>query len=94
MTLHQRCLGFNLTYMNITDYQFMQSLNVTKFTMKQLGQLTHKLCNYTMVNYDSSREYISQINENYPYSMPIWIMILITGLGTLIKGVRISSLLY
>ena len=27
------------------------------------------------------REQIQQINENYPYSMPIWLIILITVLG-------------
>ena len=34
----------------------MQSLNVTNLTLKQLDQLTHKLPNYTVVNYDSLRE--------------------------------------
>ena len=35
--------------MNITNYQFMQSLNLTKLPTEQLGQLAHKLPNYTMV---------------------------------------------
>ena len=55
LTLHKQFLGFNLTYMNITDYQFMPSLCVTKLISEQLVQLTHKLPNYTMVNYNSWR---------------------------------------
>ena len=46
----------------------------------------HKLLIYTMVNYDSLREHIQQIDENYPYSMATWHIILITVLGTLITG--------
>ena len=53
----------------------MQYLNVTKLSPEQLQQLTHKLLNYTMIDYDSLREYIQQIDENYPCSMPIWLMI-------------------
>ena len=64
-------LGFNLIYMNITDYHFLQSLNIAKLTLKQLVWLKYKLPNYTMVNYDSLREQIQKIAENYPYSMPI-----------------------
>ena len=36
---HKRFLGFNLKYMNITEHQFMQSLNVTKLTSEQYGKL-------------------------------------------------------
>ena len=76
--------------MNITDYQFIQSLNVTKLTLEQLGQLAHKLPNYTMVNYDSFREHLQQLDGNYPYSMPTPFLILITILGTLMIGARMT----
>ena len=36
LTLDKRLLGFNLTYMNITDYLFMQFVNVTKLTLEEL----------------------------------------------------------
>ena len=49
----------------------MQSLNVTKLTQEQLDQLTDKLPNYTMVNYDSLWEHIWLLDENYPYTMPM-----------------------
>ena len=55
--------------------------------------LEHYLCNYTMVNYDSLREQIQQIDEKYPYSMPTWLIILITVLGTLIIGTVITGFL-
>ena len=61
----------------------MQVLNISKQTLEQLEQLMHKLPNYTMVNYDSFREQVPQIDENYPYCIPTWFMILITLLGTL-----------
>ena len=56
--------------MNVNDYSFMQSLNVAKQTPEQLEWLTHKLPNYTMVNYGPLREQIPHIDENYPFSMP------------------------
>ena len=44
------------------DYQLMQSL-------EQLERLCHKFPNFTMVNDDSLKEHIKQIDENYPLSM-------------------------
>ena len=79
--------------MNIPDYQFIQSLNVTKLTPEQLEQLVHKSPNYNIVNYDSLREQIWQIDENYPYSMPTWLISLTTVLGALIIGDYSFSLL-
>ena len=64
LTLHKVFLGFHLAYMSITDYQFMQSLNVTNLTPEQHQQLMPKLPNYTMINYDLLREYTQHINEN------------------------------
>ena len=80
--------------MNITDYQFMQHLNVTKLTPKHLGQLIYMLPNCTMVNYDSLREQIQQINEKYPYSMPTSLILLITELGIPMIGTRITIFFY
>ena len=94
LTLHKWFLGFNLMHMHITDYQFIQSLNVTPLTPEQLKQLAHTLPNYTMVNYDSLREQIQQIDENYLYSMPTWLIILTTVLGILIIGTGITVFLY
>ena len=82
LTLHKLFLRLNLTHMNIMDYQWLQSLNITQLTSEQLKKMSHKLPNYNMVN--SLKEYIKQIDGNYPYSMPTWLMILITALGTLI----------
>ena len=44
----------------------MKSLNVTKLTLEQLEWLTQKLPIYAKVNYDSLKEKIQQIDENYP----------------------------
>ena len=44
--------------MNITGYQFMQPLKVTKCTSEQL---VHKLPNYNMVNYESQKEIIQKV---------------------------------
>ena len=46
----------------------MQSLNVTKVTLEHFEWLELKLPNYTMVNYNSLREQIQQINKSCPYS--------------------------
>ena len=53
VTLQQVVLSFDLTCMKIIDYQFMQSFSVTKLALEQLKQLTQKLPNYAVVNYDS-----------------------------------------
>ena len=58
MTFHKWFLGFNLTYMDITDYLFMQCLNVTKLSSEKLEWLMHQLPNNIMVNYDSLKEQI------------------------------------
>ena len=47
-----------------------------------------------MVNNDSLREQIQQYDENYPYSMPSGLIILITVLGTFIAITVIATLLY
>ena len=80
--------------MNSTDYQFMQSLNLTRFTLEQLEQLTHKLPNYVVVNYDLLGKHIRQIDKNYPYTMPIWLLILITVLVTLMIAARVTVFFY
>ena len=63
--------------MNITDYQSMQSVNISmqsvnisKLTSKQLEVLAYRLLNYTMVNYDSLRGHMWQIEENNSFPMP------------------------
>ena len=66
LTLHEHFLGFNLTYMNILYYQFMQTLNTSELIPAQLKKHSHKLPNSTMVNYDLLKEQIQHIDENYP----------------------------
>ena len=51
------------------------------------------LLNYTMVNYDSLRGQIQEIDENYPCSKPTWLRILTTTLGTLMIGAGITFFL-
>ena len=65
-TLHKQFLGFNLIYINIMDYKPKQLLNATQLTLEQLKKQSHKLSNYTVVNYDSLKEYIQQTDPNYP----------------------------
>ena len=72
------------------DHQFMQSLNVTCLTLAQ----THKLPNYSMINYDLLKEQIQQIDVNYPFSMPTWLKILITVLGTFMAVIGIAIYCY
>ena len=72
----------------------MKSLNVNKLSPEQLEWLAHKLSNYALVNYDSLMEKILQIDKNYPYSMPTWLIILITVLGSFIITVGIGTFLY
>ena len=54
--------------MNITAYQFMEYLNVTKLT-EQLEQLTHKVPNYIMVNYDSFKRTNTTVHLATPESV-------------------------
>ena len=63
LTLYKQLPGFNLNYMNIMNYQLMQSLNVAQLLQGQLEKLSHKLPNYTMVNYDLSKQHIHQIDN-------------------------------
>ena len=65
----------------------MQPLNLTHLTPEQLEKLSHKLPNFTMLGYDSFKEHIQLIDAYYPYSMSIWLIILITVLGTLIHTI-------
>ena len=67
----------------------MQPLNVTKLTPEQFEQPMHKLPNYTMVDYDSLKEQIQKINENYPFSMPAWIPITVLSTFLIIIGIVI-----
>ena len=69
LTLQKILLGSNLSYMNITDYQFIQLLNSAHLTPPQLEKLLLKLPNYCMANYDSSKECIQQSDEKYPFAM-------------------------
>ena len=67
----------------------MKFLNVTHLTPEQLKKLSH----YRMLNYDSLQERIQKLDENYPYYMPTWLIILITVLSTLIGFIGIALLL-
>ena len=67
--------------MNITNYCLMQSLHITCPIPDQLEKL-NKLPNYSMVNCDSLEEHMQQIDENYPFAVPTWLIILVTVLGT------------
>ena len=63
----------------------MQSLNVIQLTLEQLEKLSHKLPNWTTVNFEKYEDHIQQIDEIYLYSMPSWLIILTTVLGTVIS---------
>ena len=80
--------------MNITDYQVMQSLNVTPLTSVHLEKPFHKLPSSSMVIYSSSKEQIQQIDENYPFTIPTWLIILITVLGTLMNATCTAAYCY
>ena len=62
----------------------MWSLKVTNLTSAQLNKLSHKLPNYSMVNYDLLKDIIQQFDENYPFSMSTWLTGLIRVLGSLL----------
>ena len=85
----QKCfIVFDITYMYITDYELMQSLNAAHSTLVQLEKLSHKLPNYVMINYDSLKEQIQQIDENFPL---LWLLIiLIIVLCTLVIATGIA----
>ena len=58
---------------DLYEYHRLLTYAVIKFsqlTLEQLGKLSHKLPNYTMVNYDFLKGHIQQIDENYQYPMP------------------------
>ena len=82
LDLHKHFLGFNLTYKNVIDYKLMHSLNATNLTLAQHEKLSLKLPNYSKVNYDLLKKQILQSDENYPFSMPNWLTVLITMPGT------------
>ena len=94
LTVHKWFLDFTLTYMNLTDYCFMQSLNVTKLTPEQLEWLAHQLLNYTMVNWNSLSQQIQQVNENYPWPYAYLVNHSNYGMATLVVGIGIMIFLY
>ena len=51
----------------------MHSLNITSLTHAQLKKLSHNLPNLSMVNYDLLKEHIQQIDENYFFSIHVWL---------------------
>ena len=64
----------------------MQSLNGTSWFSKNWSYLHPKY----MVNYNSIRKQIQHINKNYPYTMATWHIILITTIGALMIGGRVT----
>ena len=73
----------------------MHSLNVTRLILEQLEQLVYKLPKYTMANdYYSLRVHIRQIDENYLYTISIWLMLLISKLGTPAIGAGNTAFFY
>ena len=80
--------------MNITDFQLMQSFNVTYATQVQLEKLWNKLPNYSTVNYDSLKQQIQKIDDNYPFTISTWPIMLMTVLGTPMTATCITAYCY
>ena len=80
--------------MKIMAYQLMWFLNVTNLQLAQIEKLSNKFPNYHMVDYDPLKEQIQQIDENYLFSMPTWLIVLITVLGTLLTTLSIATYWY
>ena len=75
----------------------MQLLNVKQLTWEQLEKLLHKLPNYIMMNQYSLKEHIQQNDENAPFSMSTWLiivnMVIVTPIGiTGIATIAISNI--
>ena len=69
----------------------MHSLNVIHLTLAQFEKSSHKLPNYSMVNYDLLYKQIRQIDENYSFSITSWLIILILVLGTVVIDMGIAA---
>ena len=67
LALRKHFVGLDITYMNITDYWLMQSLNVTQLSLAQPERLSHKLPNYSMVDYDSLKNRSNKLMKTIPF---------------------------
>ena len=69
LMLHRCFPWFNLICINILDYHLMQALKLTALTPSEIWTLSYHLPTYTPVNCESLIKQVSQINEDYPFSM-------------------------
>ena len=90
LTLHKCFLGFNLTYMSI------RILNnaIIDCNSPHISSAWENVTNYSMVNYDLLKEQMQQNDENYPFALSIWLIILIVVVDTLMTATCIAAYWY
>ena len=94
ITISQRFLGFHKTYLNITDFRLINESPLARMSKEQLESLSIKLPALQDIPLPILREKLQQIDESYPYSMPIWLVILITIITTIIIVLISITILY
>lgn len=91
--LHKRFLGFQKSYVNITDFRLIRESRISNMTEAELDRLSLRLPpikDLPVLELDN----LEQIDTDYPYSVPTWLIVLITILVTIVLIVVIGGYAY
>jgi hypothetical protein len=82
-------VDFDNKYVPLTSYGLADRLNITQLTDEQINKLTTKLTDYTDVPIQHLKTTLQQIDTDYPWEMPTWMLILVAIGGTIISIIKI-----
>ena len=80
----------NLKYSIIRDFTAMQGLSVTNRTDEELSAIAEKFPEITDITLPMLNETLNAINEDYPYEFPLWGIIAITVLTTVVAIIIVA----
>ena len=91
---NRRYTGFNRTYVKLTDFRLMKDIPILDLNSHQLAHQADQLPPLRNVMEGRVLAAVEQINDSYPWTMPGWLEILISVLGTSIGMILCGSCIF
>ena len=93
-SLSIKFINFDKRYEKLSDFTLMQTFNSTPLPRDFLDKLAQKTQELKSVSFQHMNKNLQEINEQYSFVMPKWLLIIITVLGTIITTIIVNMIWY
>ena len=88
-----KLVHFGRKYEKLSDFTLTQTSNLTTLSNDELDKFALKILELKRGSFQNVKRVLKQLDENYPFVIPNWLLIAITMLGMAVR-LKIVSMIW